>query len=107
MKGLGWIISISIGVVAKLAFERGKKKLSWVEIMVIVALSVFSGYMAAVYCEYKGWHEAGRIVVPLATLLGQGFINYIMSNWRKWIDKLIPLLMKDGNGNGKEEKKND
>lgn len=85
MKSLGMIISVCMATIAKIAFESYNRKLSWREIIIMVTISVFAGYMAALYCDYKGWSEASKWVVPLATLLGQSLINHIMRNGHKWI----------------------
>jgi len=98
MKFLGWIISISLAVAAKIAFEINRRVLSKREIWAIVIISYFVGYLAATYFVYKGWNEAGAFVVPLITLLGQSLVNYLMTNWKSIIERLINVFLKNGNG---------
>lgn len=109
-KALGWLVWVTIGVAAKLAFESRIKKLSWKEIAAIVVISVFVGYLANLICKKTGYEDWGGIIVPVSTLLGQSIVNFVLTNWEKWIDKLLPpifRIFKNGNGNGhkKDEKK--
>lgn len=104
MKALGWVISISLGVVAKIAFEANRRVLKKKEILAIVAISFFVGYLVATWCEYKKWDEAAKFLVPLGTLLGQSLVNHLMTNWKAIIEKLFNVFIKNGNGHKKEEK---
>lgn len=101
-KALGWIVWVLIGVAARLAFESMVKKLSWREISIIVVLSIFSGYIANRICNIYGYEEWRGVVVPVSTLLGQNIMNYIMQNWKKWLDKMLPPLLRNGNGHKKK-----
>lgn len=104
-KALGWIVWVTIGVAAKLAFESRSRKLSWREVMIIVVISVFSGYIANNICEHTGYKDWSGVVVPIATLLGQSLMNWLMTNWKKWLekfgDKFLPPIFRN---NGKEIK---
>jgi hypothetical protein len=99
-KALGWLIWVTIGVAAKLAFESRTKKLSWREIIVIVVISVFSGYIANAVCNKTGYRDWSGVVVPISTLLGQSLMNWVMVNWKnyleKWADKWLPPALRSG-----------
>ena len=103
-KALGFLIWIAMGVAAKLALESRTKKLSWKEIISIVVISVFSGYLTAVILEKYGYDDWNKIIVPVSTLLGQSLMNYIMTNWERWAERLMPPFLK-WLKNGKDEKK--
>lgn len=105
-KALGWLVWVMIGVAAKLALESRTKKLSWKEIVIIVVISVFAGYMANAICNKTGYEDWRGIIVPVSTLLGQSMVNFVLTNWEKWLEKLLPPIFRMfKNGNGKSEKK--
>ena len=94
-----WIVYISIAVFAKLAADSRVAKLTKRDIVIKTVLSVFAGVIAAIICESlktKWW----KVIVPVATLLGEGIVVYIMTNWRRLLSKIIPGWLDD-------EKKND
>jgi hypothetical protein len=93
-KALGWLVWITIGVAAKLAFDSRAKQLTKRDVIIKSILSIFCGYLAAVLCDKYGYEEWGKIVVPVATLLGEGVIMYVMTNWKKWIDPFLPPLFR-------------
>lgn len=100
-KALVWLVYISIGVLAKLAFDSRKTQLSKKEIIVKSVLSIFCGYIAAVACEQFGYENWAKLVVPVSTLLGEGIVMYVMTNWRKWLNKILPPILQSN----KETKK--
>lgn len=103
-KALGWLVWVTIGVAAKLALESRTKKLSWKEILIIVIISVFVGYVSFKIINKTGYEDWGGVIVPVCTLLGQSLINFFLTNWERWLDKLLPPLLKwIKNGNGKKE----
>lgn len=99
-KGLIWFFYISIGVIAKLAFDSRTTQLTKKQIIVKSVLSIFCGYVAAVVCENMNYKEWGKVIIPVATLLGEGIVMYIMNNWKEFVNKLIPPFFRPG------EKKN-
>lgn len=95
-KGLVWLGYISIGVMAKLAFDSRKAQLTKKQIVVKSILSIFTGYLAAVLCEQYGYIQWAKVIVPVSTLLGEGIVMYIMTNWKKWANKIIPPIFQFG-----------
>lgn len=89
-KGLTWLIYIAIGVMAKLAFDSRSSQLSRRQIIVKAVLSIFVGYMAAVVCEIYHYNRWAKLAVPVATLLGEGIVVYLMSNWKTMLSKIMP-----------------
>jgi hypothetical protein len=89
-KGLIWIAYISIGVLAKLAFDSRNQVLTKKEIVVKSILSIFCGYLAAVICEHTNHSNFAKIIVPVSTLLGEGLILYFMTNWKTFANKFLP-----------------
>ncbi len=93
-KAFVWLIYITVGVVAKLAFDSRSNQLTRRQIIVKSVLSIFAGYMSAVACEYFGYEKLGKLIVPVATLLGESIIVYLMTNWRKIADNILPAWFK-------------
>jgi hypothetical protein len=88
---------------AKLAFDSRKAQLTKKQIIVKSVLSIFTGYLAAVICEQYGYTQWAKVIVPVATLLGEGIVMYSMTNWKKWLNKLLPPIFQFN----KEVKKDD
>ncbi len=87
------IIKVGVGVItglmAKYSYEltRGRK-LSILAWLGITGLSIFSGYLTALICQYYHYDEASKILVPLGTLFGEKIFEFffirfgvIFSRW--------------------------
>jgi hypothetical protein len=75
-----WIMGIIIGVSVKLAFESKRRKLTMKEKVIKTIISIFAGYIAGVYWDYKGWEESMKLAVPIATIIGESVVEFIMEN---------------------------
>lgn len=91
-KFLTWLAYISIGVSAKLAFDSRSAKLSKKDIVVKTVLSIFCGFIAAQICEQTGYTSYIGWISPVATLLGESIIVYVMTNWKALTFKFFPNL---------------
>jgi hypothetical protein len=90
-----WIGSVMVGVIAKISTEvLMKRKLSFVQWLGIIGVSVFFGYLSAVWCDNKGWEEQGRYIVPLCTLMGEKITIYISANYRRIGDAILSIFTK-------------
>lgn len=96
-----WIIGITVGVAAKLAFESKTRILSKKEKIVIVVISAFIGYLTALYWDYKGWDNTIKIAVPVATLVGEGVVEWAMDNTKT----ILKALFKNNFGVNTKDKK--
>lgn len=101
-KMLIWIAYISMAVIAKIAADSRVARLTRRDIIVKTVLSVFVGVMAAVICENFGYQKSGKIIVPVSTLLGEGIVVYVMTNWRRLLTKLMPNLFPIDNKKSKD-----
>lgn len=91
---------IGIAVMAKIAADSRTVKLTKREIIIKVVLSVFIGVIAASICEAsKDYKEYAKIIVPVATLLGESLVVWIMTNGKSIIIKILESIFKN-NGNG-------
>lgn len=86
-KGLIYLFYITLGVVTKLAFEAQTALLSNKQKIIKVVLSIFCGYLAAAICEWQHQQNFAKVIVPVATLLGDNIVNYLISNWKTFIPK--------------------
>ena len=90
-----WIVGIGAGVLAKISSEvLMKRKISLVQWLGIVGVSVFFGYMAAVYCDSNGYVSQGRFIVPLITLMGEKITIYISTNYMRIGDAILSIFKK-------------
>jgi len=81
-KILTWLAYISIGVFAKLAFDSRQVKLTRRSIIIKTVLSIFCGFVAAQICEQTGHISYIGWICPVATLLGESIIVYLMTHWK-------------------------
>ena len=101
-KSWAWILSIGVGVIAKLSTELLlKRKLSMMQWIGIMGISIFGGYLMAVWCTSHGWTTEGNYLVPLATLFSEKVTIYITTNYKIILSRLLDLFV------SKQEKKND
>lgn len=98
-KALIWVAYITIGVIAKLAFDSKTNKLTRRQIAIKVALSVCAGALVSIGCNSWGFEKWGMVIVPTSTLIGEGLFGYIMSHWEMIADKFLSIFMKS---NGKK-----
>jgi len=84
-KAFIYLFYISIGVIAKLAFEAQTIIMTNRQKIITVILSVFAGYLAAAICEWQNAQNVAKVVVPVATLLGDSLVKYIITNWKSFI----------------------
>lgn len=87
-----WIVSISVGITAKISYEiYVKRTLSILQWFAIIAMSLVSGYMMSVYCHSHGWNSQGQYLVPIATLMGEKIFIYLIENYKSIIAKFLNL----------------
>lgn len=75
-----WLFWIGIGVAAKIAFDSKGKVLTRKEKIIKVVISAFVGYLIAQFFTYKHWEASIKIAVPVATLVGESVIEFLMEN---------------------------
>jgi len=88
-------LPIFIGLVAKVCYELKQRRslslLAWIGIM---GLSIVAGYFAGIICDYYHMENESRIIVPMATLLGEKIFEFIFSRqfWEICKDSLKAAL---------------
>lgn len=95
-----WFFWIGIGVAAKLAFDSKARTLTKKEKAIKIVISAFVGYMTAQFFEYKNWQEAIKVAVPIATLVGESAVEFVMENGKT----ILKALFKKNLGIDTDEK---
>ena len=91
-----WIGSVFIGVLGKISYELTmKRKLSLIEWIAVCGISVFIGYLSALWCVNNQMAEQGYFIVPIATLFGEKITMYLTDNFKSLANRII---------NGKNER---
>lgn len=102
-QGLGKILMflayISIGVIAKIAFDSRSNKLTWKQIGIKSILSICAGAIASVLCQKWGFEKWAMLIVPVSTLIGEGLFGYVIGHWELVADKFLSMFVKS---NGKK-----
>jgi hypothetical protein len=89
-----WVVSIFIGVIAKISHVlTSKQKLTMLEWVAVVGLSIFVGYLSAVWCSTNNFVVQGYFIVPVATLLGEKIVAYATDNFRPIISRIIDAIL--------------
>lgn len=88
-------ISIMIGVVGKICYELAiKRKLSILQWVGVAGVSVFVGYITAVWCNSNDLESQGYVIVPVSTLFGERIVIYLTANYQRILSGLFELFMK-------------
>lgn len=75
----------TVGVVAKLALYAKRGELSKSSLASCVILGYFSGYICAEICIWKGHIEMVPVLCPLAVVIGEAVMMWVLTN----SDKLL------------------
>lgn len=87
-----WLTYISIGVIAKLAFDSRNDQLTRKAIAIKSILSIFVGYISCVTCENLGYSNWIKFVCPVTTLLGESLLIWAMTNWYDVLSRYFPKI---------------
>lgn len=94
------IASIGVGILAKVSTELLlKRRLSMIQWVGIMGVSIFGGYMMSVWCHTRGWLEQSYYLVPLATLFSEKVMIYITTNYKIILGRLLDLFITRNGGN--------
>ena len=94
-KAIIWIIYVTLGTIAKLAFDSRNTPLTKRQLIVKAGLSLIVGSLTSIACNTFGWVKLGVFLVPLATIVGEELIGYIVSNFKQWMDKIVGYWLKN------------
>ena len=92
----GYIASILAGVLAKVSTEiLMKRKLSFIQWIAIVGISVFFGGLSALWCDsYHVSDHARYTIPPLCTLRGEKIMIYVTSTYKRIGDAILSIFTK-------------
>lgn len=89
-----WIASVFIGVIGKISYELSqRRKLSYLEWVGIIGVSVLCGYLAAVWCAHNNMVQQGFFIVPIATLFGEKITQYLTDNFKPLFNRVIDAIL--------------
>lgn len=90
----GWIFGVLVGLVGLMGriLTEGKK-LPTYKIAGIALVSVFIGYQTFNLCDYLGWDNAHKILVPVTTMYGQYISYYISQNYSRILTGLFDIFL--------------
>jgi len=80
VKNMALLLSLLIGITAKLAIDSKTKKLTKKDVIIKVVLSVFLGYVVGSWLESHGRGNEVKIYVPIATLMGESLVGWMIQN---------------------------
>jgi len=93
-KTSGAIVSICVGVIGKISYELVmKRKLTLIQWVAVVGISVFVGYISLVWCNSSGMQKQSYWIAPVATLLGERIMIYVMTNYRSFVQRFIDAFL--------------
>ncbi len=91
----GVLISIGIGVVAKISKEMLlRRKLTTMQWIGVMGVSMFGGYVVGVWCFANGLSEISYCYVSLATLFSEKITIYVTTNYRDIFSRLLDLFIR-------------
>jgi hypothetical protein len=95
VKASAWIASVVVGLLAKISTEvLMKRKLSFLQWMAIVGISVSFGYVTSIFCHSKGLEREGMYIVPMMTLMGEKVVIYLAANYKRILNRIIDAIFK-------------
>ena len=90
-----WAIYIVVGIAGKVSYELTlQRKLSLIEWIAVIGISVFVGYICMVWCVQNGFETQAAYIVPVATLLGEKAAAYVTDNFRSIITRIFETIVK-------------
>lgn len=96
------VMSIGVGVLAKVSTELLlKRKLSMLQWLGIMGVSIFGGYLMGMWCHINGWQEQSYYLVPITTLFSEKITIYMMTNYKMILSRILDIFI------NKAERNND
>lgn len=75
-----FILQISLGVGAKIAFESKKRSITIKYVLSSFIIACFVGYVTDRFCTKQGWENVRGIAVPVMALISESFVKYLYEN---------------------------
>lgn len=86
--------SIGMALIAKIAFDSRNNELTWKAILVKSVMGIFAGFITTVYMIPRANIYLIGAVVPVATLLGESLMIWLMTNWKSVLNRHVPWLFR-------------
>lgn len=95
-----WGLYVFIGLIAHIShILAAKEKPSRLQFFGSMGTALFVGYLASAWCIANA-PEKGKYLVPVATLLSEKILSWILTNWKKLLNLVLNL------NNNEEDKSN-
>lgn len=86
-----WILYVFIGLLAHVShILAGKQKPTTLQFFSSMGIAIFVGYLSSAWCIANA-PEQGKYIVPIATLLSDKVLSWIMTNWKLILRKVLNL----------------
>ncbi len=100
---------IILGTMSNLAAKiLLKKRITLLQSVAVLILSIFAGVIVSMWCYYQGWLDVkedklpiGFVIVPAASIFGEYIITYLIANYKTIMDRIVNVFF------SRVEKKND
>lgn len=89
-KALMWLAYATIGVIGKIAFDSNTSKLTKRKILIKSILSIVVGIISGLCCEALNEPRWEKFIIPVATLLGESIILYLMTDFKDILERFLP-----------------
>lgn len=73
------------------------KKFSKAAFFGSLGICIFIGYITAVICNNRGWHDTSAWLVPVSTALSQNLMQGLIQNWDKIFKKIFGISVSKEN----------
>lgn len=89
------IVGLIVGIIGKVSYDIAmRRKLTFLQWMGIVGMSIFVGYVTWLWCENAGFKEQMGYIIPVSTLLGEKILVYVTVNANIIFQKILSIFTK-------------
>jgi hypothetical protein len=93
-ESIKWIVAICVGILGKISYELTmKRKMGIVGWMAVTGISIFVGYLSAVWCVSNNMGKQGTFIVPVATLFGERITMYFAANFQNIMNRVVDAIL--------------
>lgn len=95
VKASAWIAGIVVGLLAKISTEvLMKRKLSFLQWIAIVGISVSFGYVTSIFCHNNDLEKQGMYIVPMMTLMGEKVVIFLAANYKRILNRIVDAIFR-------------
>ena len=89
-----WLLLVLLGLIGKISVDMLQgRKMTGRQILSSIGIGLFVGVVTAALCVYKGWTQAGIVIIPIATSMSEKIMLALFSiDYTELRQILIELL---------------